>query len=754
MKQLRGFALILLIVFVGYSTNSQGIGLPSNSDISPNAVGISSIAFNTSSATAGDTVLLTVDFTASVTANYFTAVLLAYNGSDYNGFLNLKLYQDSANTLRYEGSFTVLSYMQSGNVTVDSLRDDAFAYYFDKFFDYTTPFVIVSGTTPDVTDPVLNDIYFDKTTVSFGEDITLYADITDDSPVEVSFDLYLPAYSFSAGSYVMEYVANTTYRAVISIDGTFTVDEYGVNALTITDFNSNTIYPTTSITFSVVENTNTDTTAPVVNNSRFDKERIYQGESITFSIDVFDDSNISSVQFSLNRDSDSQSVGTYSMSPSSGNTYQTVISTDSSFALDYYYVEWVKATDAAGNLNFKNFTFLIVPYFEVLNGSTDGDNAAPVLDSAGFDRNQVKQDDTVTFTASISDNSSITEVRVNIVRDDLTSMGWFSMQLVDGNYQVSVLVNESFTPAFYSAATVYAVDEFGNEMEQQTLKSFQVLAANETLPGEEIILSFDGVLSFNKPNVSSNEVFSLTADFSNFSLVFTEVQVTIMKEGSEEGKIFQMDASVNNTFVLKLNSSDFSDKIYVSKIVVFTEDKVYGQEWEADEAPSVLVLPDPGPIVVNSFKFTSSSLTWGDNMTFVANVTHDFEIVYFEVMIASLESVKVNKAFYFKFYPELDEDGTFTATFLINQSFPAGEYNIWTYTIKDEVGNVLDISVFSGLEVVVDREGSFSLGSGATYPELNENFTVTTPTPGFGIFMAMLAIVAGGIFVRKKRIAS
>ena len=753
MKQLRGFALILLIVFVGYSTNSQGITLPSNSDISPNAVGISSIAFNTSSATVGETVLLTVDFTASVTANYFTATMLAYNGSDYNGFLNLKLYQDSANTLRYEGSFKVLSYMQSGNVTVDSLRDDAFAYYFDRFFDYTTPFVIVSGTTPDVTDPVLNNIYFDKTTVSVGEYITLYADVTDDSPVEVSFNLYLPLYDFTVGSYQMEFVANTTYRAVISIDDTFTVDEYGVNALTITDFNSNTIYPTTSITFSVVENTNTDTTAPVVKNSRFDKERIYQGESITFSIDVFDDSNISSVQFSLNRDSDSQSVGTYSMSPSSGTTYQTIINTDSSFAVDYYYVEWVKATDAAGNLNFKNFTFLIVPFFEVLNGSTDGDNAAPVLDSAGFDKKQVKQDDTVTFKASISDNSSITEVRVNIVRDDLTSMGWFTMQLVDGNYQVSVLVNESFTPAFYSAATVYAVDEFGNEMNQQTLRSFQVLAANETLPGEEIIPSFDGVLSFNKPNVSSNEVFSLTADFSNISLVFTEVQVTIMTEGSDEGKLFQMDASVNSTFVLKLNSSDFSGKIYVSKIVVFTEDKVYSQEWEEDEATSVLVLPDPGPIVVNSFKFTPGNVSVGQNITFVADVTHEFEIVYFEVIIYNPDSVKNNKAFFNYIYPELDEDGTFSATFLINQSFPLGRHEVWSYTIRDVAGNVLDINILTGTEFIAKGYGGIFV-EGDPNPGIGEEFTVTTPTPGFGIFMAVLAIGAVGIFVRKKRIAS
>lgn len=550
----RSFITVFLLIamFVFSQISNQ------NANVNAGATTVSAIAFNITNATVGDTVILSVEFSPALVANYIIAVLVVDNGTGISPFTNLYLYPSASGG--FEGNFTVESYYTPGNVTVDSMTDDYYSNIFVGGMDYTSPFVVISGTTPDVTAPVLLDLYFDKTTVSFDQNITLFAEIQDVSPVDASFQLLEQSTNFVIADYVMEFVANNTYKTVIQIDLNFYVDTYIVQNFYMADFSGNDAYPATNASFDVVNQPVSDTTPPVIGNSFFDQYNVTQGQTVTLSTDVFDDSPISSVRFGLSKSSDLSEVGTYQMSLVSGNTYEGSVSINSSFMPDEYFVYWIEAIDSENNKATVNFSIIDAPSFNVYDNKTaTTDTAPPTLVSSGFNASEVLQNETVLFSAQITDESEISSAKVQIVSENSAIMGWYAMQLVNGSYQATIFVNSSFSEGTsYFAETVEAMDEYGNTMQSSTNNAFKV-----DFPGPSLLN-----LTFNGTEVEVGKAFKAIAEFDNPDIV---VSVEIwFSQDNETAEPYALTRTQNDTFEasIQMDNLEGGKEIFVSSIKI------------------------------------------------------------------------------------------------------------------------------------------------------------------------------------------
>lgn len=398
---------------------------------------IHSIAFNASTAGPGDIVLLQVNITDDDSGIEQSFAKL-YN-PNYESVETIGLSFNVATDF-YEGTFEINQYWIPGTYYLEYIyaRDVAQNIREDHHpEDFTSPTVLVSGTTPDSTPPVLHSINFDRENATSGETVYVIANITDDlsgiqsadatvsnpaGEIVVGYKLF--DYNISSGFWEFSFVVNQYW-----IPGDYYVEHFvcGDNADNWMNGFNGTLFPTPYLE---IYGTTPDYSPPEIISVEFDKKFVHTDGFVKISINASDDvSGIDDITpFVQNLD--------YTIYGASSMTYNAG---SGLWEIDYWFysymeegihfIEFISCEDNAGNkdnlyYNPENTNLLI----SVLYPSSDAD-----LDGIPNDWENSYSLDPFNATDSIMDyeNDNITNIDEYLYRLDPTTNDTDSDNLSD-----------------------------------------------------------------------------------------------------------------------------------------------------------------------------------------------------------------------------------------------------------------------------------------------------------------------------------
>lgn len=316
--------LVSMLVLGGLSIlPSQGVTAPIIEDIHFNYA-------NNSTVGPGSNIMLQVNITHSGTIDVSAQIILEYWDpiSNYTNTRYLDyLYLDyNSSTGYYEGGFTVGPYWPEGTIYVQNIDVSTTSdyYYFSMYDnDYTSPFLLVSGTDPDLTGPELVSLTTSHpygATLGPGDNISFTINVVDNQSGFSNgyMDIYYDDGNYSSWVAYLDFSSfqgeqNYTGTASLTIGEFFTPGTYFLDNLYIYDMEGNwRSYSANELNFSfMVNGTTLDDTPPVLNGIDILSSTVTQGDFFDVWVNVSDD--VSGLQYGW--------INVYALSANGSTTY-------------------------------------------------------------------------------------------------------------------------------------------------------------------------------------------------------------------------------------------------------------------------------------------------------------------------------------------------------------------------------------------------------------------------------------------------
>jgi len=270
-----------------------------------------------------------------------------------------------------------------------------------------------------------------------------------------------------------------------------------------------------------------DVTAPVLESISADKTLLSAGEIVTFTATVVDESNISLAYISYERPSGvSESIA---LTKVDDGVYEGELAVADDTESGVWNVMYITLIDKYENTttvaNYPQYTYGEVKQdlshlsFEVVG--TNADIESPVLTSIEMDKSLVSLDETITFTATITDESYIRLAYITYERPSGISDTVTLKKVGEGNtYEGKITVGEQTESGVWNVKYITLYDKYENkttvanypqytygEVKQDLSHlSFEVIGTNaDTDP--PVLVSFE----MNKTFVSVGETITFTA---------------------------------------------------------------------------------------------------------------------------------------------------------------------------------------------------------------------------------------------------
>ena len=281
----------------------------------------------------------------------------------------------------------------------------------DFAFSDGTDEILMAGIAADNKAPVIESITIDKHDVTVGDTVTVTATITDESGIK-NFP-YIGFYMTESQVHTMDLKpqGDNIYKGSITITEDFVNGAYPAKWCNLEDIYSN---GSTDYSFArkypdlyfCVTGAKEDNEAPIIQSITLDKHDVTVGDTVTVTAEITDESGIKNFPYIGFYMTESQ-VHTMDLKPQGNNIYKGSITITKDFVNGTYPAKWCNLEDIHSNGSTDYSFAQKYPdlYFSVTGAQED--NKAPIIQSITIDKHDVTAGDTVTVTATITDESGI-----------------------------------------------------------------------------------------------------------------------------------------------------------------------------------------------------------------------------------------------------------------------------------------------------------------------------------------------------------
>lgn len=464
----------------------------------------------------------------------------------------------------------------------------------------------------DCVDPSINTVTESDDPVSYGDTITITAEVTDDILVDTVI------LTIGTTDYSMSLTGTDTYEA--TLDTVTDLGALGTYPYTITANDTGDNIDTAAGSFDVV-----DTIDPTIAAVDASPNPVEIADTVTFSADITDDIAIDSVFLTVNGINYSMTLGTnYSVAVNSsdigaGNTTYTVTATDSSF----------NTATATGTL-------------EVV------DQQAPTISSLNADPDPVYNDETVTLSATVTDNLAVEDVTVTVDGTEYTMTN-----TAGDTYEIDV--DASTLTLGTVSYIITAIDASENSASESSF--FEVFdAIAPTIDTSTLEIDPD-------TRVNQNETINFSVDVTDINVV-ENVTLTI------NGITIDMTNTAGDTYVASFDTTGFALGTYTYTI---TATDIYSNEATVTGTITVTII-SPMTVAIRADKTSGNAEL---DVSFTSSVTGGVAPLTYRWNFGN-NNIDANKNVRHIFR----SDGTFTVTLTVFDQYG----NEGTDTIEITVG--------------------------------------------------------------------
>lgn len=256
---------------------------------------VSSLILDKHNVKPGDSITITCNATDNV--KIAEAVLTFHKGDHYTELISLS--DQGKNT--YKAVYKIPDTLVNGtyNLGYFSVSDTSGNQYVTyNPYDYPNMYFTVSDSSGDVSSPKVVSLSSDKEAVVPGDQVTLTCVVEDDSDLDTEITetyLYMENNGHYSLPFLFEKESKGVYTATQTIPSTYLNGTYRVSELVLTDLYGNTFRggeEFSDVSFEV-SGASGDSTAPVVLSAFADPVDVQAGDTVSFYLQVADDSAIS-----------------------------------------------------------------------------------------------------------------------------------------------------------------------------------------------------------------------------------------------------------------------------------------------------------------------------------------------------------------------------------------------------------------------------------------------------------------------------
>lgn len=203
-----------------------------------------------------------------------------------------------------------------------------------------------------------------------------------------------------------------------------------------------------------------DTTGPVIESITVDRIEATVGETITYTVQATDESDIAWIDINVFC---SESRKYVNLILQSDGTYKGILNVDNTYPNGLFQVESVSLNDMVGNQSNYSAEEIAVlnPNLGVtVKGSAD-DTAGPIIESISVDKTKATVGETITYTVHATDVSGFNWASMDVSFGENSRYVQLDIQ-PDGTYLGTLYVNNSFLNGIYEVNSVTLNDTIGN----------------------------------------------------------------------------------------------------------------------------------------------------------------------------------------------------------------------------------------------------------------------------------------------------
>jgi phosphotransferase system HPr-like phosphotransfer protein len=700
-----------------------------NADMTPPTV--TGVFVDKTEAQPGDTVKLSID--ADDDKSDISYLEVQYRNDYYGPMYQEAVYNSETN--KFEVSIPVTDETKPGQWRLyriyieDSQGNSDYLYYFDDI-DFSNGNYTVVNENVDITAPVVNSVFVDKTDAVPGDTVKVSLNVTDDKTGVQDVYVYFTGSNGGDVQQYAEYNPETNlYEVNLPITDTTKPGQWGIYYVETTDqeYNSKYYYNDEDSDFNAADftviNENADIKPPVVRSVSVNQTEAQPGDTVTVSIEVADDK------------SGTEYVDVYYADPTGREIYDSAVYNEETgkyeaniaISEDSYPGEWKLNSIFVQDHEF-NYTVyhngdehdFSNGHFTVINDSIDF--KAPEVASVSVDKTEAHPGDTVTVSIdAVDDNSGIQTVSVQYYAGNkYLEQQEAVLNPETGKYELKLPISDTSRPGVWSIFSIHVMDNDYNSdyiygYDQDFSKGdFTVINENADMTPPTVTS-----VSVDKKEAVPGETVTLSLDAADDKSTITYIQV---RYNNQYGGYFYQNPEWNpetNKFELDIPVTLETKQGLWSIDHIYLEDSegnydyIYSQEDIDLSTAGYTVINDKieiTPPTVNGVSVDMSEARPGDTVKVSVDVTDESGVASVYVDLNSDNGSWGTTA---EYNPETNLYEVFLT---ITDDFRPGQWGIYAVEVRDNHDN--EKYYYDG------QDADFSA---ADFTVINENIDVAPP---------------------------
>jgi len=705
-----------------YSSNQEiATFIVNSSNADTTAPVLNSIAITPNPIDAGETATITVNITDDVSGiDYISCNLYSPNGQqDIYLYNTIEEWTNLGNNT-YSMEFKISEWAENGEWYIDSftLRDNADNGLYLYRSDQEIATFMVNNANPDTTTPVLNSINITPNSIDAGETATITINTTDDiSGINtITVDISSPSGEqdkyFYSNLEEWTDLGNNTYSYNFKISEWAENGEWFVDSFTIRDNADNRLYLYSSdqeIATFIVNNTNGDTTAPVLNSIAITPNPIDAGETATITVNITDDvSGIDYISCNLYSPNGQQDIYLYNTIEEwtnlGNNTYSMEFKISEWAENGEWYIDSFTLRDNADNGLYLYRSDQEIATFMVNNANPD--TTTPVLNSINITPNSIDAGETATITINTTDDIS----GINTITFDISSPSGEQDNYISNNleewtdlgnntYSYNFKISEWAENGEWYVNYLYISDNAENQLYlnsyNQEIATFTVNSSTPDITAPQL-----NAITITPNDINAGETFTVTIDatddLSGLERVYVRIQSPDQAYSvNASGYITDWNNIGNNQYTKEVTISEWAvaGEWYVDYISI--SDNAGNRSYMYDQVFATFNVNNSNPADTtdpefNSIAISPSTITDGGAITVTVNTTDDLSGVgRITVLLNSPDEEQ-----YYVTKPSIEDwqnlgNNTYSTEIQISEFAISGEWNVSYIYIVDNAGNSL-----------------------------------------------------------------
>ena len=670
---------------------------------------------------AGETATVTLNITDDVSGLNYIDIDIYDSEENYviGLYGNISSWNDLGNNT-YSKEFSISEWAANGEWYVESvnLKDNANNNLYLYSYNNEIATFTVNSPNADTTTPVLNSINITPNPINAGETATVTLNITDDvSGLNyIDIGIYDSEENYAIGLYgnisSWNDLGNNTYSKEFSISEWAANGEWYVNSVSITDNANNNLYVYSSnqeIATFIVNSSNADTTAPVLNSIAITPNPIDAGETATITVNITDDvSGIDYISCNLYSPNGQQDIYLYNTIEEwtnlGNNTYSMEFKISEWAENGEWYIDSFTLRDNADNGLYLYRSDQEIATFMVNNANPD--TTTPVLNSINITPNSIDAGETATITINTTDDIS----GINTITFDISSPSGEQDNYISNNleewtdlgnntYSYNFKISEWAENGEWYVNYLYISDNAENQLYlnsyNQEIATFTVNSSTPDITAPQL-----NAITITPNDINAGETFTVTIDatddLSGLERVYVRIQSPDQAYSvNASGYITDWNNIGNNQYTKEVTISEWAvaGEWYVDYISI--SDNAGNRSYMYDQVFATFNVNNSNPADTtdpefNSIAISPSTITDGGAITVTVNTTDDLSGVgRITVLLNSPDEEQ-----YYVTKPSIEDwqnlgNNTYSTEIQISEFAISGEWNVSYIYIVDNAGNSL-----------------------------------------------------------------